>query len=486
MEEVTKTYKFKVVEVDEDVYLAANLARNGKLPVHISEVTKDEDLLADVRKGVVDEQGVLLQGTCSEMKIKSNLKKFIFHTSPAAMASLYKTAAAVCLVALYGLQSEAAEEAAKTYKFKVVEVDEGVYLAANLARNGKLPVHISEVTKDEDLIAGVRKGVVDEQGTILQGPCNEMKIKSGLEAFHHTFDYQDGPNFRELLQAALDAGLAVFKEKGYPKTDDEWQQIWANDTSAVLAHLLGSNSTKIGCVIGKCVEVTTQPPSDDQERREGSGGGEGNKTEVETDKAALFCHLSPAATRNKAPFEEKGYPKTDDEWQQIWANDTSAVLAHLLGSNSTKIGCVIGKCVEVTTQPPSDDQERREGSGGGEGNKTEVETDKAALFCQLSPAATKDKAPFDEDYFNGLIARTTALADMTKEDLKSAAGGGAATVALPTVLIAGLVAILTRTTALADMTKEDLKSAAGGGAATVALPTVLIAGLVAILTAISA
>ncbi|CDJ35402.1 uncharacterized protein EMH_0097240 [Eimeria mitis] len=83
----------------------------------------------------------------------------------------------------------------------------------------------------------------------------------------------------------------------------------------------------------------------------------------------------------------KEYPKDEAAWGKIWAEEEGSSLAYLLGSTSTTIG---------------------------------------------------------EEYFNGLIARTTFLKDMTAEDLKtSVEAGGAAAAAVPTVLIAGLLAMLT-------------------------------------------
>ncbi|CDJ28200.1 uncharacterized protein EMH_0038720 [Eimeria mitis] len=200
------------------------------------------------------------------------------------MASLYKTAAVVCVVALSGLKSEA-QPVSAAYKFTVVNVDEDAYVAANLARNGKLPVHISGVTKDSSLVSTLTENVTSATG----------------EA-----DAPETPNYRKLLQEALEKGLQVF-------------------------------NTQIGCVIGKC----TKEPVD----------------------------------------------------ANVLDNDTGTT------------------------------------------------TEKAALFCKLQPAATANQAAFDEEYFNGLITRKTALADMTEDDLKASVGNGAAAAAVPTILIAGLLAM---------------------------------------------
>ncbi|CDJ27794.1 uncharacterized protein EMH_0034860 [Eimeria mitis] len=131
------------------------------------------------------------------------------------MASFYKTATAVCLVALGVLQSQA-QGNTPTYKFTVVKVDEDAYLSANLARNGKLPVHISEVTKDESL-------VTELTGKVTAGPdpaaenCTTLIAAQPKENFHYSFDYEPksetSPDYRQLLQKALDAGLTVFNEE---------------------------------------------------------------------------------------------------------------------------------------------------------------------------------------------------------------------------------------------------------------------------------
>ncbi|CDJ49675.1 hypothetical protein EBH_0027990 [Eimeria brunetti] len=128
------------------------------------------------------------------------------------MASLYKTAAAVCLLALCGLPSQAAQN--KKCKFTVTEVNEGDYVYANLVRNGKLPIHISEVAMDKQLVASLRAEVETKEETAEQGACDALMEASNFKTmFHHSFEYKEGgsPDYRQLLQDALDAGLAVFK-----------------------------------------------------------------------------------------------------------------------------------------------------------------------------------------------------------------------------------------------------------------------------------
>ncbi|CDJ28253.1 uncharacterized protein EMH_0039260 [Eimeria mitis] len=162
------------------------------------------------------------------------------------MASFYKTAAAVCLVALGVLQSEAQQEkgngggeaaclvalgvlqsnaqqdpiegggGSTTYKFTVVNVDEDAYLSANLARNGKLPVHISEVTKDESIVNELTAKVTAQEQPAADS-CTALLTTKLKENFHYSFDYEPksetSPDYRQLLQKALDAGLTVFDEE---------------------------------------------------------------------------------------------------------------------------------------------------------------------------------------------------------------------------------------------------------------------------------
>ncbi|CDJ45625.1 hypothetical protein EBH_0020010 [Eimeria brunetti] len=257
------------------------------------------------------------------------------------MASFYKSAAAVCLVALFGLQSVAADPQT-TYKFRAIAVNDDAYVAANLVRNGKLAVHIGEVAMDESLVAGLQKKVAPSTGLTQQDgtpkdSCNKLMEESGLKSiFHYASSSEETYNYRELFQAALDAGITVFKEKGY---QNKWGEIWGIDAGASLAYLLGANSTKIGCVIGECIQVQTDTVED-----------------------------RPSTTENS--------------------------------------------------------------------------TGNAFLFCQLDPEAETGQPPFDEEYFDGLIARTDKLAGMTEEDLKAPSNDGTAAAAVPTIIAAGFLAIL--------------------------------------------
>ncbi|CDJ54042.1 hypothetical protein EBH_0073610 [Eimeria brunetti] len=127
------------------------------------------------------------------------------------MPSLYKAGAAVCLIALAGFQPAAAQD--KNYKFTAIEVKEDAYLAANLARNGKLPVRISEVAKSEDLVNTVKEIFEEEKTDTLQ-TCEKLIKESELKnMFHYAFDYKTDttPVYHELLQQALTAGLNAFR-----------------------------------------------------------------------------------------------------------------------------------------------------------------------------------------------------------------------------------------------------------------------------------
>ncbi|CDJ45614.1 SAG family member [Eimeria brunetti] len=270
------------------------------------------------------------------------------------MAPLYKAAAAVCLAALAGLQSEAAQP--PTYKYEAVKVDDAAYVAANLARNGKLAVHITEVTKDEDLVTSLGKkllgtsGGVQAKSVVTSSSCSGLIEALKLEnMFRHSFEYQDNPNYRELFQAALDDGLQLFKSK-YPSN---WETIWQNTAGANLAYLLGSTSTKIACVVGKCTKAAAS----------GDGNGDNN----------------------------------GESAKQVAAGGT---------------------------------------------NSEGTETKEAVLFCELDPAATRNEAPFNEEYFNALISRTDKLTSMTADDLKAPANNAPVASPVLAVLMAGLVAML--------------------------------------------
>ncbi|CDJ54043.1 SAG family member [Eimeria brunetti] len=255
----------------------------------------------------------------------------------------FKTAAAICLVALSGLRSEATVTI--THKLTVEEVTEDAYLVVNLARNGKLPVHINPVETSDSLVSSVQ-GKINEAGKQpAEGGCESVQISADLKnMFFHAFENapETTPDYSQVLQDALTAGLSAFTEKRYPKTSEEWKTIWAKEAGASLGHLLGSNSTQIGCAVGRCTEK-----------------------------------------------------KTIDEPESV----------------------------------------------------EETKKNKAVLFCELSPATTKETAPFEEEYFNGLIARTAQLSEMTADDLKAPSNNGTGAALFPTILIYGLVLMLTAVSA---------------------------------------
>ncbi|CDJ54293.1 SAG family member [Eimeria brunetti] len=276
------------------------------------------------------------------------------------MASLYRTAAAICLAALCGLKSEAMED--PKYKFTAAEVTEDAYVTVKLVRNGQLPVHVKEVARDEKLATTLKESI-EANEELAKTTCKSSEIQNLKTMFHYIFDYDANPDYRKLLQDALDKGLTVFKEKKSANAENAWVEIWKDDAGANLAYLLGSNSTAIACVIGKCTKVEAGSSGGDGEGGAGGGGGGGR----------ISTHL------------REGRSQQNDE--------TSA--------------------------------------------------EKAALFCELSPAAQADEAPFTEEYYNGLIARTASLKEMTEDDLKAPSNDGVAPGAIPAVLIAGFLAMLT-------------------------------------------
>ncbi|CDJ28884.1 uncharacterized protein EMH_0044800 [Eimeria mitis] len=124
-----------------------------------------------------------------------------------------------------------------------------------------------------------------------------------------------------------------------------------------------------------------------------------------------------------ADFEET-YPADTEAWKKVWKKTNAPGVLHLLEATSTKIACVIANCV----QSPAVDTYAK--------SKQETKTT-ALLFCELSPAATEERPVFSEEYFKELIARKDELSSMTEDDLTSSAN-----VAVPSILTAGLVAIL--------------------------------------------
>ncbi|CDJ26997.1 SAG family member [Eimeria mitis] len=124
----------------------------------------------------------------------------------------------------------------------------------------------------------------------------------------------------------------------------------------------------------------------------------------------------------EAGFNElQSYPEDEGEWTTFWGKPDFANLARLLSSNSTKVGCAVGTCTKT--------EEARTG------------TSITFLLCEMDPAAVQNKAPFDKEYYEALKERKTSLTEMTDEDLKAPVQGGAAA-AVPSLLVAGLTAIV--------------------------------------------
>ncbi|CDJ26996.1 uncharacterized protein EMH_0078450 [Eimeria mitis] len=235
------------------------------------------------------------------------------------MAPLYKAAAAFCLVGLSWLQSGA--NASEQYKYQAVQVDEDAYLTVKLARNGQISAKTSSVEKDATTVSALEKKVKANEDSPKES-CEALLTGDLKTVFYYSFKYTEKPDYRALVQEALNTGLEEFGT--YPEEPSGWEKIWENDEVHSVLHLLGANSTKVGCVIGNCVKTS--------------------------------------------------------------ATDTPI---------------------------------------------------KSVLFCQLEPAATASDAAFSEEYFKEISTRKTELKSMTEDDLKSSANA-----AVPSILTAGLVAIL--------------------------------------------
>ncbi|CDJ65425.1 SAG family member [Eimeria necatrix] len=105
------------------------------------------------------------------------------------------------------------------------------------------------------------------------------------------------------------------------------------------------------------------------------------------------------------------YPKDGKFTEAPW-NDTQVVnILHVLWSASTEVGCA------VTTKC----------------------TDKQLLVCQMTPKGGNG-VPFSEEFYKALVSRTDSIESMTEADLKTGSNSGSA--AVPSVLLAGLVAML--------------------------------------------
>ncbi|CDJ29365.1 uncharacterized protein EMH_0003660 [Eimeria mitis] len=248
------------------------------------------------------------------------------------MAPFYKTAAAFCLVGLFGLQCGA--ETPTKYKFEVAQVGEDAYLTVQLARNGQISAKTSLVEKDTELV-GTLEATVEAGESEPKDSCDELLTEDLKKLFNVTFNHTDDPDYRELVQGALKTGLTNFGTT-YPEDTSAWKKIWGKQELHSVLHLLGASSTKVACVIAKCVKT---------------GVGVLSESDEET----------PATS---------------------------------------------------------------------------------VLFCQLKPAAAENEAAFSEEYFKELSTRTTELKDMKEEDLEDPIVTSSADAAVPSILTAGLVATL--------------------------------------------
>ncbi|CDJ31964.1 uncharacterized protein EMH_0010900 [Eimeria mitis] len=203
------------------------------------------------------------------------------------MAPFFKTAAAFCLVGLFGLQSVAAN--VTKYKYEVTHAGDDAYLTVKLARNGKISAKISAAEKDTETVTALEKKVKAD-GESPQATCDELLTADLKKFFHHTFTYTDKPDYRALVQEALNAGLAEFTQT-YPADADKWTTMWTKEKAVSVMHLLGASSTKVGCVIAKCAKTSVVDTL--------------TESDAETVKAVLFCKLSPAAKENEAAFSEE-------------------------------------------------------------------------------------------------------------------------------------------------------------------------------------
>ncbi|CDJ60865.1 SAG family member [Eimeria maxima] len=113
------------------------------------------------------------------------------------------------------------------------------------------------------------------------------------------------------------------------------------------------------------------------------------------------------------------YPSS---WTNVWSDANGANLANLLWSKSNGVGCALAVCAEDA-----------------------AETDTAFLVCQMDPAPQLNNAPFEKPYYLALKERTTKLKDMKEEELKGTTGGSS--IAVPSVLLASLVALIATTAA---------------------------------------
>ncbi|CDI81232.1 SAG family member [Eimeria acervulina] len=194
------------------------------------------------------------------------------------MGLIFKSSA-FCLVALYGFQLATAATT-----FAAEDVTDDMYLSANLARNGKLSVHINELEKADDMVKTLKTALGDGTGLTTADTCDNMTLGASLKltfSVKFTQETSKATNYRDMVQTALNKGLGQLPT--YPST---WDAFWSNPDGANLANLLWSQSTKIACAVGVCTDDT--PLSSGKE-------------------AILVCQFSPAAQQNAAPFSKEYY-----------------------------------------------------------------------------------------------------------------------------------------------------------------------------------
>ncbi|CDJ29363.1 uncharacterized protein EMH_0003640 [Eimeria mitis] len=145
------------------------------------------------------------------------------------MAPFYKTAAALCLVGLFGLQS-AADETPK-YAFEIVDVEEDGYLTAKLARNGKISAKTNAVEKDTQLVTELQ-AKVKTNTQVKEATCSTLVTAELKKFFHHTFNYTDELDYRTLVQQALKTGLDSIGEEYFNELlarEDELKSMTEDD-----------------------------------------------------------------------------------------------------------------------------------------------------------------------------------------------------------------------------------------------------------------
>ncbi|CDJ29612.1 uncharacterized protein EMH_0051220 [Eimeria mitis] len=216
------------------------------------------------------------------------------------MAPFYKTAAAFCLVGLFGLQCGAQTPA--TYKYEVAKVGEDAYLTVNLARNGQISAKTSLVEKDTELVGTLETKVKADEAEP-KASCDELLTEDLKKLFNVTVDNKDNPDYRKLVQDALNTGLTDFGAT-YPADTSAWRNIWGNAKLLSVLHLLGASSTKVACVIANCVKTAGDV-------------GVLSESDDAPEKSVLFCELKPAAAENEAAFSEEYFKELKERTTQL-------------------------------------------------------------------------------------------------------------------------------------------------------------------------